>query len=120
VSAVSRLRRLDVPTLRAMWWAAKSLRSLRRRLPREGLEARVEPPPRVPAHAVRGVEALLTRVARASCLERALILQAWFATQGRRHPVLVGVAVDGGFEAHAWLGGHDAADPRFTLLTRVG
>ena len=113
------VRRLDVATLRAIWWAAVSLRSLRRRLPREGLDAHVAPPPPLPAHAVRGVTALLTRVGRASCLERSLILQAWLARHGRRHPVVIGVAVAGGFEAHAWLDGYDAVDARFAPLTRV-
>jgi hypothetical protein len=79
----------------------------------------VAEPPALPAHAIRGVDAYLRRVAHASCLERALILQAWLARRGQRPPVLVGVALDAGFEAHAWLGGHDAADPRFTALTRV-
>jgi hypothetical protein len=119
VRRLQSVRKLDVPTLRAIWWTARSVRALRRRLPDAGLDARVAPAPPVPAHAVRGVEAVLSRVASASCLERALILQAWFAGHGCRHPVMVGVALDTGFEAHAWLDGYDAADPRFSVLTRV-
>jgi hypothetical protein len=58
-------------------------------------------------------------VARATCLERALILQSWLATHGRPYPVAVGVALGGGFEAHAWLEGYDLTDGRYELLTRV-
>jgi hypothetical protein len=117
--SISALRQLDLATLRAIWWTARTLRNLRRRLPEEGLDARVPPPPPVPDHAIRGVSGLLAKVARASCLERALILQSWLASHGRPYTIAVGVAVDGGFAAHAWLEGYDRTDGRYELLTRV-
>lgn len=112
-------RRLDLPTVRAAWWAGTSLRSLRKALRDVGLEASVPPPPQLPEHAIAGVNGLLTRVAGASCLERSLILQRWLAGQGRAYPVLIGVALDNGFEAHAWLEGYDTDSARFSVLTRV-
>jgi transglutaminase superfamily protein len=42
----------------------------------------------------------------ATCLERSLILQRWYAAQGAPHDVVIGVtAPAGGFTAHAWLDG---------------
>src|SRR5690349_7804686 len=102
-----------------MWWAARALRSVRRQLPSAGLDSRVPPPPGLSPRAGRGVDVLLRRIAHASCLERALIVQAWLDAQGMRRPVVVGATVDGGFQAHAWLDGYDRADPRYTPLARV-
>ena len=116
---IATLRRLDVPTIRAIWWAATSLRSLRRSLPSDGLDARVPPPPPLPPHAIRGVNGLLTRVAHASCLERSLILQAWLASHGRPHAITIGVALEDEFHAHAWLDGYDPPDEHFAVLTSV-
>ena len=126
MTAVARARRaaqiarsVDLPTLRAAWWAARSLRSLRASLPRDGLDARVAPPPELPDRALRGVEGLLSRVARPTCLERALILQRWMASHGVRRAVVVGVATDRGFEAHAWVRGYDDVGERYSELAVI-
>ncbi|CAN5649373.1 hypothetical protein BH20ACT23_BH20ACT23_14520 [soil metagenome] len=42
----------------------------------------------------------------ATCLERATVLQAWYAAQGQRRDLIIGVtAPQTGFRAHAWLDG---------------
>jgi hypothetical protein len=56
---------------------------------------------------------------RASCLEAALVAQAWARAHGRPRDVIVGVTAPGkGFAAHAWLDG-DEVDPRYVELWRV-
>jgi hypothetical protein len=112
-------RSLDLPTLRAALWAARSVHSLRASLPRDGLDAQVAAPPELPDKAMRGVEWLLSRVARPTCLERALILQSWMASHGTRRVVMVGVATDRGFEAHAWVRGYDDVGVRFSELAMI-
>jgi hypothetical protein len=94
--------RLDLPTLRAAAWALRALRRTRRDLARRGLDgAWVSPPPSLPAHARRGVLAVISRRPN-TCLERALVLQRWEAAHGAAADVVI--AVKGReFVAHAWL-----------------
>jgi Transglutaminase-like superfamily len=96
--------RVDLPTLRAAWWAVRALRTARRDLERHGLDGtHVAPPPALPAAARRGVLAVLRRRPN-SCLERALVLQRWEASHGAGADVVIGVPAPGaGFVAHAWL-----------------
>jgi transglutaminase superfamily protein len=91
---------------RAAFWTLRALGRVRRQLRRAGL-GRIElpAPPPVPESAVRGVSAALRR-RPASCLERALVLQRWYAAHGRPHDVVIGVAGSSAdFRAHAWLEG---------------
>ena len=111
-----RVRRLpDAATLRAAWWAYRSVRGARRSLRTGGLAATsVPPPPALPEHSRRGVSAALHRTG-ASCLERSLVLQAWEAAHGRSRDLVVGVTAPrrdsshgsqvSRFGAHAWLDG---------------
>jgi transglutaminase superfamily protein len=96
--------RLDVPTLRAALWTATSLRKAKRELASRGLDgAHVSPPPPLPAHARRGVMAVIRRKPN-TCLERALVLQRWEASHGAPSDVVIGVPGRGDdFVAHAWL-----------------
>jgi hypothetical protein len=98
------LSRLDLATLRAAVWAVRALRQAERDLSRHGLGgARVIAPPTLPAHAGRGVLAVLRR-RPSTCLERALVLQRWEAAHGRPADVVIGVPGRGrDFVAHAWL-----------------
>ena len=100
------MRRLDARNLRAALWALRALKAARGDPTRN--PARSPSLPRVPrldAGARRGVEAVLQRRA-ATCLERATVLQAWYAEQGQRRDVVIGVtAPKTGFRAHAWLDG---------------
>jgi hypothetical protein len=105
------LRNLDVPTLRAAWWTLRELRRTRRRLRRDGInDIEVPAPPAVPPHAFRGVKAILRRQ-EPTCLERALVLQRWLASQGDPREVIIGVRgkrMD--YEAHAWVEGEPSSE----------
>ena len=118
----ARLSRLDVPALRAMLWSARALRRTRRALAMHGLDGlRVTPaPPALPAHAVRGARFALRRM-NASCLEGALVLQAWDAARGAGPDVVIGVIGTGeDFRAHAWLAtAPDAAPGTFSEILRI-
>jgi Transglutaminase-like superfamily len=111
----------DVPTLRAALWALLALRRTRRALRRGPVtEIRVGRPPRLPPSAGRGVRAILRR-SDPTCLERALVLQAWALAQGEARDVVIGVNGTGErFPAHAWLDGEeDGVHGRFRELLRV-
>jgi hypothetical protein len=113
-----RLRRLDLPTLRAAWWTLAAVRTTRKRLrSRPIADVAVSPPPRLPAHASRGVNAVLRRTPN-TCLERALVLQRWLAEHGTEKDVVVGVTSRTDFRAHAWLDG-EVVDEQFQELTRL-
>jgi hypothetical protein len=105
------VRSLDVPTLRAAWWARRALRLVHEDLREHGLRYRPVPaPPRLPRVARRGVLAILRRRS-STCLERALVLQRWDELQGQPRDIIVAVkgpTVD--FAAHAWLEGDPDGD----------
>ena len=105
---ISKLRRLDVPTLRAAWWTLRALRRTRLGLRRGGLDGVELPPvPALPTDARRGVTAVLRRRPN-TCLEQATVLQAWHAAHGDPRDLIIGVtAPKEGFRAHAWLEGDD-------------
>ena len=93
-----------------MWWAGRALIDVRRNLRRTTLlEVTVNPPPRLPPHASRGVRSVL-RGRPSTCLQRALVLQTWHAAQGNPQEIVIGVTASSTFAAHAWLDG-DAGDP---------
>lgn len=90
---------------RAAWWATLSIRRARR------VGAGVAGPtalprvPNLPSGAQRGVTFVL-RLAGASCLVRATVLQAWYLAHGDARDLVIGVtAPSAGFAAHAWLEG---------------
>jgi Transglutaminase-like superfamily len=88
------------------------VRLVRRRLKRQGLRARVPPPPRLRAGSGRGVAAVLRRL-EPTCLEKALVEQAWMAANGIPRDVVIGV-LPGGMKdgpAHAWVDGTDTLSP---------
>lgn len=63
----------------------------------------------------------MLRRAPATCLERALVLQAWLAAHGDRRDVVIGVAAPAsGFAAHAWVDRErDPSSAGFDELTRL-
>jgi hypothetical protein len=106
-----RLRNLDVPTMRAAWWTHRALKRVRADLKARGIQgAAALEPPQLPASARRGVLGVLRREP-STCLERALVLQSWHASQGDPRDVVI--AVKGptrDFAAHAWLEGEPDGD----------
>jgi Transglutaminase-like superfamily len=105
------MRRVDLPTLRAAWWARLALHRARRTLRRHGLQkAVVDDPPRLDSSAGRGVFAVLRRAPH-TCLERALVLQRWHAAHGNERDVIIAVrGSTDDFAAHAWLDGEPDVD----------
>jgi hypothetical protein len=98
-----------------------ALRRTRRSLRHDRLtDIQVVSPPRLPRSAGRGVRAVLRRT-DPTCLERALVLQAWDAAQGERRDVVIGVNGTGAaFAAHAWLDGEpDGERGPYRELLRV-
>lgn len=117
-TSARRLRRVDVPTLRAAWWTLGALVRTRLALRRRAIGGVVVgAPPPLPVHAGRGVHAVLRRVPN-TCLERALVLQRWLAQHGVVKDVVVGVTSPRDFRAHAWLDG-DRVEQEFQELTRL-
>lgn len=57
----------------------------------------------------------------ATCLQRSVVLQRWYADQGVDRDVVIGVTAPGaGFKAHAWLSRPDApAGGQYTEITRL-
>ncbi len=109
---IAKLRRIDIPTLRAAWWTFRALRRVHRDLRREGLNRVRLPrvPSSLPAHAQRGVAAVLRRRS-STCLEEATVRQAWHAAHGERRDLIIGVTSPAqGFRAHAWLEGDQASN----------
>jgi Transglutaminase-like superfamily len=103
-------RRPRVCEIRAAWWTDRALRDVRAGLAAGHMEVRLAPP-RLPAAARRGVEAVLRR-RRATCLEAALVRQRWLRAQGVLGDVVIGVtAPRDGFKAHAWLSAPGESTP---------
>jgi Transglutaminase-like superfamily len=111
----------DLPAIRAALWATRALRLARRRLQSQPVEQVVVPlPPALPPSAERGLWAVVRRT-DPTCLERAVVLQAWRRRQGVSRDVVIGVRGTGDdFEAHAWLDGEpDPQAAEFLEITRV-
>lgn len=99
---------IDPASLRAAWWAERSLRAMRRQFrDRPPFEVSLAEPPPLPQRAFRGVRAVVHRRDLA-CLERSLLYQSWLAAQGERVDVVFGVTSPREFSAHAWLDGYEA------------
>lgn len=123
LNAERRLSRFSPKALRAAWWALRSVRAVRRNLKRHGLEARVGPPPAaLPWGSRSGVTAVLYRLSP-TCLERALVMQAWLAAHRIERDVVVGVAREGdaSVRAHAWVDGitHPSEYSKYSVIHRI-
>jgi hypothetical protein len=68
----------------------------------------------------RGLKRALAEVSP-TCLERALVLQAWLAAYTDAPDVVIGVRKgESDIEAHAWVEGDDSwFDPSYDELTRL-
>ncbi len=102
----------------AAFWAFRALRHARRELVAVGVRYSLDLP--MSSGEGQGAVELALRLGRASCLERAVVLQAWGASRGQEHEVVVGVvSVDGEVRAHAWLDGEGAANLGYRELIRL-
>lgn len=113
-------RPLRLHDVRAALWTLTTLRSIRRQLSGGQVDRLEVPrPATIPATASRGLYGVLRR-RRNSCLERALLLQAWYATHGNPRDVVIGVTGPHGFAAHAWLDGETRChDEGFREILRL-
>jgi hypothetical protein len=104
-------------------WALLSAFRVRRQLRKHGLRREPLRPPRLPRSAGPGVRGALTRLAP-TCLERALVQQAWLVSQGEPRDVVIGVLSSGlgpgDAAAHAWVDGTDPSSAaRYVELHRI-
>lgn len=102
--------RLHPSVLRGALWAVIALIEVRIAVRRDGVSARIHRSPHLSRRAAPGVLGVLNRTSP-TCLERALVLQAWRRSQGDCRDVVIGVPRDGlgNRPAHAWV---DGTDPR--------
>lgn len=109
-----------VPNLRSFGWAVVQSRNIRHRLRSEGTKARVPLPMGIGPRGWWGVRAAVALV-RPTCLERALLVQAWIGGYASPPDVVIGVRRrSGAVEAHAWVDGSDPwFDPSYQELTRL-
>lgn len=93
-------------------WATFAALVVRRRLKSTGLGASAPRPPHLSRRAGRGVAGALRHL-EPTCLEKALVQQAWLASQGITRDVVIGVPPDGmhNAPAHAWVDGVDTVSP---------
>ena len=104
--------RLRPAVLAGAAWALLAVYLGRRRLRLDGMRAHVPWPIGLPTTGARGVNGVLHRLSP-TCLERALVAQAWRAAHGDPRDIVIGVP-PGGLKqapAHAWLDGVDTASP---------
>lgn len=103
-------------------WAIEQHRLVKGYLKQDGLGAQVQPPPTVRRGSLRGARAALW-LRRASCLERSMILQRWWATRGVGLEVVIGVRNPNrhrGPMAHAWVDRFDRDwTHRFAEIRRI-
>ncbi|MFF0153001.1 lasso peptide biosynthesis B2 protein [Micromonospora sp. NPDC005203] len=108
---VRMVRRGGLPAVRAAVWTLRAVWSVRRQLTRQDLASVRLPTPPPGAAAHRSVVLGVLRRTEASCLQRSLVLQRWYAGQRIRRTVVIGVtAPSAGFHAHAWLDGETDAE----------
>jgi hypothetical protein len=115
--------RLRPTVLLGAIWAWLSVVRVRRDLKRNGLAHKPLQPPQLPVSAARGVQGVLARLAP-TCLERALVWQAWLAATEDPRDVVIGVLPQGvsgdGSPAHAWVDGTDPVSAgRYRELHRI-
>jgi hypothetical protein len=98
------------PNVASFRWTISQVRSIRRKVHSKGAAARVPFPTVTGPRGWWGVRAAIALL-KPTCLERALVLQAWIGGYADPPDVVIGVRRRAGaVEAHAWV---DGADPWF-------
>lgn len=112
LALVGLLRRRGIGGLRSAVWTVRALRTARTELARRGLDTiRLPSPPSRSRNADQDIVLRVLRRRRATCLERSLVLQRWYAHHQVRRTLVIGVtAPSAGFHAHAWLDGDTDAE----------
>lgn len=108
-------------SVRAYRWARSEVAIVKADLRVRGVETRATPPSGLAPRGHRGVDFALRRISP-SCLERALVLQAWLASAGDTPDVVIGVRKQSGsVEAHAWVDTNDDPwfDPSYEEISRL-
>jgi Transglutaminase-like superfamily len=104
--------------IRSAIWTARALRAARSQLREDALAAPELPPVPDAPGGRRTVERVLY-LGRGSCLENAVVRQAWLAARGRRRDLVIGVRGADDFAAHAWLDGEPPSPPpEYTEIVR--
>lgn len=107
-------------SVRAYRWGRRELRRIQNVLRTDGIQARAEAAIGIAPRGPRGLR-LAMRSLSPTCLERALLLQAWHAAFSAPPDVIIGVRrTQSAFEAHAWVEGEDRwQEPGYAELTRL-
>ena len=105
--------RLHPRALMGALWTLLAFLAVRRRVRVLGVAAVPPPAPRLSAPARAGAEGVLHRLSP-TCLEKALLRQAWLAADGDPRDVVIGLPGRsfGEQPAHAWVDGTDPASAR--------
>ena len=108
------------PNLRSLRWAFRQLRDVHERLPIEGAATRIPLAAGMGPRGWLGIQ-LAFVATQPTCLERALLLQAWMGGYTDPPDVVIGIRNGSeGVEAHAWVEDRDPwFDPSYTELTRL-
>lgn len=109
--------------MRGAWWASRAVQEIRAEVRAAGLNVPVPAPATTARGSLRGARVAL-RLRRASCLERSLVVQRWWASRGIALDVIVGVrhpsAAGRGPLAHAWVERWDDDwSPTFAEIRRI-
>lgn len=101
-------------------WGVRAIRTARSQLRPGGLSVSLPRPSTASTTGIRGVR-LASRVLRATCLERAMVMQRWYQAMGSEVAVVIGVAsTEGATVAHAWLEGEERTESwPYVEMTRV-
>ncbi len=119
---IDRIRRAFQPaTWSVAWWTLGTLRATKSEHGSPVKNRSMLPePPYAAQRSHGGIVVRLLRLTRATCLERSLVLQRWYLHFDVEFDVVIGVASEDAFKAHAWLDGTepDSAE-RFSEITRL-
>jgi hypothetical protein len=114
-------RRPTKAQIRSALWAARARFLVARRLRQQEItEVSVPEAPKLGLNATRGVNVAL-RLTGATCLQRSVVLQQWYADHGVARDVVIGVTSPrAGFKAHAWIEQPGKTiETGFTEITRL-